>query len=90
MNWSENMPPINGKSYYDHTTLESPIGQIIIEWKSWKESPGYDVMINGDWIGFEYDLDNAKKLGENHIINIYSALKSFINADSKNISNEKM
>ena len=60
MNWTEQKPPTEGVSFYDHVSLETPLGLIMIEWKSWKDSPSYDIMIDGNWLGVEYDLGTAK------------------------------
>jgi len=78
MNWTENKPATEGVSHYDHTILESPIGKFIIEWKSWKEVPSYDVMLNDDWVGSEYDLEDAKNLAEKHLVDISDKLTNFI------------
>jgi len=67
MKWTEAAPPTEGISHYDHVTLTSPIGDIVIEWKSWKERPSYDVEMSGVWVGCEYDLQDAKKLAENYL-----------------------
>jgi len=61
MKWTDNRKPTEGVSFYDHTKCETPIGTIMIEWKSWKDRPSYDIGINGEWIGCEYSLDEAKK-----------------------------
>jgi hypothetical protein len=79
MNWTDQKPPIKGESYYDHVKLETPIGWIIIEWKSWKESPSYEIMINDNWIGAEYSLDDAKLKAVEYIKDIYSKLEKFLN-----------
>jgi hypothetical protein len=60
MNWSEPKPPTDNVSYYDHTILETPIGVAIIEWKSWKDQPSYDIQLDGNWLGVEYTLGDAK------------------------------
>lgn len=42
LQWSETKEP-NKQCAYEHVTADSPLGTFVIEWKSWKESPGYDV-----------------------------------------------
>lgn len=67
MKWTEPKKSTDGVSFYDHTIAETPIGRMIIEWKSWKESPSYDVMLDNEWIGVDYDLESAKQIGVNHL-----------------------
>ena len=78
MKWSEENKPNQDVSYYNHVIAETPIGKLMIEWKGWKENPSYDVVINGMWIGVEYDLESAKRLGEKHINKVYEKLKLFL------------
>lgn len=62
MNWSEISDPKGGVSYYTHTTLETPLGKALIEWKGWKEYLSYSVTIDGEYISEEYGtLDGAKE-----------------------------
>jgi hypothetical protein len=78
LKWSEPKPPTNNVSSYDHTICETPLGNIFIEWKSWKESPSYDVMLNGGWIGSEYSLEDAKKLVEKYLVDYAVKLNVFL------------
>jgi len=57
----------------------SPIGDFIIEWKSWKEQPSYDITFKEhEWIGCEYSLDKAKNKVSEYLINKMDELiKSF-------------
>lgn len=61
MNWTEPKPPTEGISFYDHVICETPFGQAIIEWKSWKLYDDYSVTIGDTYIGNENSLDDAKK-----------------------------
>jgi hypothetical protein len=81
MKWTENKPPTKGISFYDHTISETPIGKIIIEWKSWKDRPSYDVMIDGEWIGVEYELTAAKDIALNFIKGKSEKLVTFLGTD---------
>jgi len=81
MKWTENNPPIEGISFYNHTISETPIGKIIIEWKAWKDNISYDVMIDGEWIGVEYDLTKAKDIALLYIKEKSENLLSFLNSD---------
>ena len=79
INWTEPMPPINGKSNYDHVTCDTPLGECKIEWKGWKESPDYEVEINGDYIATAYGLGEAKSLAVEYLFDKFKQLKEFLN-----------
>lgn len=78
MKWTEPKPPTKGESYYDHCTSDTPLGVFKIEWKSWKDSPSYDVMLNDDWICTEYSLEDAKKLARFYIEETHRQLTEFL------------
>lgn len=78
MKWTEPSKPINGISYYDHVILESPMGKIIIEWKSWKERPSYSIELGGLWIGAGDTLDEAKEIAETYLMNMAIKIKEFL------------
>lgn len=78
MKWTEPKKPTEGVSFYDHVTAETPIGRMIIEWKSWKDRPSYDVQLNNEWIGVEYSLDNAKKIGEDYLQGLLKKLTEYM------------
>lgn len=40
--WSENFKPNNVCSY-DHCIADTPFGQFLISWKSWKDYPGFSI-----------------------------------------------
>ena len=62
MNWTPNRKAKQVVSNYDHTMLMTPIGEFIIEWKSWKTEPDYDITFRDtEWIGNENSLDAAKE-----------------------------
>ena len=82
MKWTEPKPPTIGINHYDHVILTTPIGEYVIEWKSWKEQPSYDVNLDCEWIGCEYDLKSAKDIAENHLLELANKLNGFIK-DSK-------
>lgn len=76
--WSENKK-LNGKDrFYDYCELKTPLGLMLIEWKSWKSSPSYDITFNGQWIGCEYSLDDAKAYCLRYLITINSELMQLI------------
>ena len=78
MNWTEPKPPTDGESYYDHVKCETPLGLIKIEWKSWKESPSYDVSLDDNWIGQENSLKEAKKLALDYLTVVNITLNKFL------------
>ena len=79
MNWTEPKPPTERISFYDHTICETPFGKLTIEWKSWKQSGSYDVMLNdGEWIGAEYDLESAKELARNYLVKKHKELSELL------------
>lgn len=78
MIWTEPKPPTEGVSYYDHIICNTPLGDIIIDWKSWKDRPSYDVMLDAVWIGVEYDLEKAKEIAYNYLNKIYNELDEFL------------
>ena len=77
MNWTEKQEP-NDKVPYHHIELLTPIGTYLIDWKGWKENPSYDIELKGEWIGTEYDLESAKNLAENHLLELNNQLNGFI------------
>ena len=79
MKWTEPKPPTEGICFYDHVDCETPLGLIRIEWKSWKESPSHDIMINKEWIGVEYDLEKAKLIASNWLNGKWVHLTTFLN-----------
>jgi hypothetical protein len=78
MKWTEPTKAAEGVSFYDHVIAETPIGRMIIEWKSWKDQPSYDVMINNDWVGVEYDLEDAKAIGVKYLNNLLKKLTEYM------------
>lgn len=76
--WTEPKPPTKGLSYYDHTICNTPLGEFIIEWKSWKENDSYDITLNRDeWIGSEYSLEDAKERVKDFLIQKHRELSEY-------------
>lgn len=69
MMWSDISKPTEGVSFYDYTYLDTPIGRVMVEWKSWKESPDYSVSLKTEdvYIGTAFDLESAKDMAFKHI-----------------------
>jgi hypothetical protein len=79
MNWTEPKPPTEEICSYDHIICETPFGELKIEWESWKESTNYNVILNDmDWIGTEYDIESAKKLAKNYLVQKHKKLSEFL------------
>lgn len=78
MEWTKPKPPTKGESYYDHCTCETPIGAFKIEWKSWKDSPSYDVMLDEKWICVEYSLEEAQRMARQYIESVQQQLTDFL------------
>jgi hypothetical protein len=79
MYWTDPKPPTEGISYYDHTIASTPLGTILIEWKSWKKNPSYDITIGGEWLGCEYELEIAKEVALKYLRMKYDSLKEYLN-----------
>lgn len=73
LKWSEPEPP-NQDSSYDHVMAETPFGQFKIEWKSWKDYPGFTIdnplfLNTSEWIRPKEDtLESAKQAVNDYII----------------------
>jgi hypothetical protein len=78
MNWTTLNKANKTISNYDHIICDIPLGKCVIEWKSWKDNPSYDISVNGEWIAVEYDLETAKEKTRNYVITKYNELKLFI------------
>ena len=73
MIWTEIEEP-NDEIPYTHTKTITPIGTIVIDWKSWKEQPSYDVSHGNEQIGTAYSLVDAKKIAFKHMESVVSGL----------------
>ena len=77
MNWTKESEP-NNEVPYNHIKLKTPIGEYVVDWKGWKEIPRYDINLKGEWLGSEYDLESAKNLAENHLLETANQINGFI------------
>jgi hypothetical protein len=60
LQWSEPRAPGDDDSRYDHVVAETPLGRIVLEWKSWKESDNpCGQMPWGEFV-VGWNLDEAK------------------------------
>ena len=79
MNWSE-VKEGSKEIAYTHVKMQSPIGEFVITWKSWKLSPAYVVELNNEFIDVGYELEAAKKIAEQYLLSIHKALEEFIDS----------
>lgn len=77
MNWSQTQEP-NPQIPYDHVLLNSPLGIMIIEWKSWKENPDYDLYLNGNLLYCAGSLESAKEFAKEYLTRLRDELDKFL------------
>lgn len=63
LTWTDPSEP-NEACPYDHTKAETPFGAYLIEWKSWKDYPGYSVELRDEFIATGDSLEEAKELAQ--------------------------
>ena len=51
----------------------------VIFWKRRKKYTSYGIELKDEWLGTEYDLESAKSLVENHLLETQEKLNEFIN-----------
>ena len=78
MNWTEPQAP-NDKCSYNHVTCQTPLGEMLIDWKGWKDYPSYGVQLNGYYITTAYSLEESKEAAENFIKEKANELNNFLN-----------
>lgn len=83
--WSEPSPPSEA-CRYDHVTLQTPLGQARIEWKSWKPYCTYVLyLVNEDggeeYVGSRDTLEAAKLLLNLYLKKKYDDLKAFLSIE---------
>ena len=79
MKWSEPHKP-NDNISYDYVTMDSPLGEFIISWKSWKETPSYDLELDGKWLSSDWDLTQCKSGARQYLLKIQEESYQFINS----------
>jgi hypothetical protein len=60
LQWSEPREPGEDNSRYDHVVAETPLGRIVLEWKSWKESDSPCGRMPWGEFFIGWNLDEAK------------------------------
>lgn len=79
MNWSEIQNPNNSISHYTHIICKTPLGTIMIEWKSWKtDESDFSITIENMYIGSETTLEFAKESAKKYLQNKLIDLKNFL------------
>lgn len=59
IHWSEPARP-NDRCSYDHVVAQTPIGTAQIEWKGWKDYPGFVAYVAEEFLSASDTLDEAK------------------------------
>lgn len=80
LKWSEESPP-NDIISYNHIKCETPIGELVIDWKGWKDDPSYDAYLTGSnyvWIGSESSLEDAKEQAKKFMEHKIKELQEFM------------
>lgn len=60
LQWSEIRDPDGKTCFYSHVVSETPLGQLRIEWKSWKEHDSPTCVLPWEEFVCENDLSKAK------------------------------
>ncbi len=76
MNWSNIKEP-NKDCPYTHVESDTPLGTLRILWKKYKEILDYSIKLDDTYIDTAYDLDSAKDIAINYLIEIKSKLNDF-------------
>jgi hypothetical protein len=58
--WTDPAPGKEGVSHYDHVIAETPLGNIMLEWKSWKDHDDPSGHMPWDEFIVESTLEGAK------------------------------
>jgi len=74
--WTEPKPPTK-EIRYNHTTCNTPLGTFLIDWKGWKDNPGYDVMLNDEWVDCKYSLEDAKTCVKDFLMQKHRELSEY-------------
>jgi hypothetical protein len=76
--WTDPAPPANGDpSFYDHVIAETPLGEVVIEWKSWKDYPDYVCQTPWETFVCGETLEEAKIAVESSLLHLQKDLYEF-------------
>lgn len=78
MKWTEPAQPNEHVSRYDHVFSESPLGMVLIEWKSWKVSDSFSVTIGNVYIGEGLNLEDAKRIAKDWLLEKHNELSEVL------------
>lgn len=78
MEWSEIIYARDNNKHDDHVKCMTPIGEVVVNWKSWDEYDHFDIYINDDYIGFADSLEKAKDIAHNKLTEICESLGRFL------------
>ncbi len=60
LEWTNPEKPDGVSYFYDHCHAHTAFGPFGIEWKSWKDYPGFTLHFAGNYISSHTTLDEAK------------------------------
>lgn len=66
--WTDVQEP-NSEICYHHIKAKTPFGDIVIDWKGWKDFPSYDISADFEktsYIASENDLESALDSANDH------------------------
>lgn len=78
MKWTPQSPATPGLSKWDHITSPTPLGLIVIEWKSSRKLPIYSIRLDGKFLGDGDSLQDAKMLAEQYLFAVCEELGRFL------------
>ena len=64
LEWSEPKPPTEGGSRYDHVVAQTPLGDVVIEWKGWKSHDSPCGTMPWGEVVIAHTLDDAKEAAQ--------------------------
>lgn len=59
LTWTDPSKP-NDSCPYDHMRADTPFGEYLITWKSWKDYPDYGIDFQDNYVSFASSLEEAK------------------------------
>ena len=65
--WS-NEHEANESIRYNHVLADSPLGKFSIEWKGWKDHDSYCIYVDGYYLDYANNLDEAKLIAEKRLV----------------------
>ena len=53
---------------YNHVLADSPLGKFSIEWKGWKDHDSYCIYVDGYYLDYANNLDEAKLIADKRLV----------------------